>query len=473
MNDASIPLCVALDGTLTPVRTAHERLLALAKQSPIAFWRRLLSLIRGTRAPPEHTAARSQVDVTTLPFRPELLEWLREQRRAGRRLVLVVDGDRTIAEQVAAHLDLFDEVATTETFEGSPAQRKRSALMARFGEQGFDYAGSEASDKIVWDASRRAIVVGDASIGKRISLDPELVEVYPAAKASLRTWIKAIRLHQWAKNGLIFVPALLAHAVSRPQVLVEAALAFIAFGLCASSVYLVNDLFDLAADRQHPRKRLRPFATGALSARSGLGVAALLLTSATIIAVMVGSRFVAVLAGYYVLTWAYSLHLKRVPLLDVMMLAALYTLRIIAGAAATQIPLSFWLLAFSVFIFLSLGFVKRYAELDDSRRAGKMIGHARGYGDADLPLIMSLGTASGYSAIVVMALYINSADSQSLYQHHKPLWLICPLMLFWISRIWIVTTRGAMHDDPVIFALRDRMSLLILGALGVIVLVSI
>src|ERR1019366_10406810 len=185
MNDASIPLCVALDGTLTPVRTAHERLLALAKQSPIAFWRRLLSLIRGTRAPPEHTAARSQVDVTTLPFRPELLEWLREQRRAGRRLVLVVDGDRTIAEQVAAHLDLFDEVATTETFEGSPAQRKRSALMARFGEQGFDYAGSEASDKIVWDASRRAIVVGDASIGKRISLDPELVEVYPAAKASL------------------------------------------------------------------------------------------------------------------------------------------------------------------------------------------------------------------------------------------------------------------------------------------------
>jgi 4-hydroxybenzoate polyprenyltransferase len=471
MNDRSIPLCLALDGTLTPVRCAHERLLALAKESPAAF---LWQLVRGgTSSQPHARLPLAQIDVAALPLRHEVVEWLRTERRAGRRLVLVADDDQPAAEQMAVHLDLFDEVATTTDYQGSVAERRRSALVARFGERGFDYAGSEAADSIVWDASRRAIVVGDTSIGKRIGRDTEVALVIPSARASLRTWIKAMRLHQWAKNSLIFVPAILGHAIFTPKVLLHAVLAFVAFDLCASSVYVANDLFDLAADRQHARKRHRPFAAGILSARSGLLVAVLLLIAATLIAVTVGTRFVGVLAGYYGLTWAYSLHMKRIPLLDVMVLATLYTLRIIAGSAATGIPLSFWLLAFSVFIFLSLGFVKRYAELDDARTAGTLIGHARGYGETDLPLIMSLGTASGYCAIVVMALYINSSDSISLYRHHKPLWLICPVVLFWISRIWIVTSRGAMNDDPVVFALHDRVSLAILGVLGVIILVSI
>jgi 4-hydroxybenzoate polyprenyltransferase len=471
MNHPSIPLCLALDGTLTPARTAHERLLALAKQSPAAF---LWQLVRGRTSPQPHAPwSRSQIDVAALPLRRELVEWLRSERRAGRRLVLVADDDPLAAEQMALHLDLFDEVATTGDYRGSLAQRRRAALAARYGERGFDYAGSEASDSIVWDASRRAIVVGDLRVGKRIGRNTEVALVIPSEQASLRTWITAMRLHQWAKNGLIFVPAILAHAIFMPQVLLNAVLAFVAFGLCASSVYIVNDLFDLAADRQHSSKRHRPFAAGMLSVRSGLLVSLFLLIAAAASATAVGTRFVGVLAGYYGLTWAYSLILKRIPLLDVMMLAALYTLRVIAGSAATGIALSFWLLAFSVFIFLSLGFVKRYAELYDARKAGKLIGHARGYGETDLPLIMSLGTASGYCAIVVMALYINSPDSLSQYHHHKPLWLICPVMLFWISRIWIVTSRGAMHDDPLVFALRDRVSLLILGVLGAIMLVSI
>jgi 4-hydroxybenzoate polyprenyltransferase len=473
MNDSAIPLCLSLDGALTPVRISDERLLLAAKHSPAALWNSLAQSSRSKDAASRRAGPGTPVDVNTLPFRNDLLAWLQQERSSGRRLVLVADADGVTAARIAEHLDLFDEIAKTENYKGSPAERTRSALVARFGEHGFDYIGSSVADTIVWDASRRAIVVGDASAGRRIDRNIEVVSVFPGTKPSLRTWIKAIRLHQWVKNGLIFLPALLAHAISDPHVLLQALLAFVAFGLCASSVYLVNDLFDLAADRQHPRKRLRPFAAGLLSARSGLAVASLLFIAAAAIAVVVGWRFVAVLAGYYVLTWTYSLRLKRVPLLDVMMLAALYTLRIIAGAAATQIPLSFWLLAFSVFMFLSLGFVKRYAELDDASKAGKLISHTRGYRDTDLPLIMSLGTAAGYCAIVVMALYINSSDSQSLYQHHKPLWLICPLMLFWISRVWIVASRGAMHDDPVVFALRDRVSLLIVAALGVIVLVSI
>ena len=290
--------------------------------------------------------------------------------------------------------------------------------------------------------------------------------------ATVRTWIRAIRLHQWVKNGLIFLPLLLAHSVSLAA-LRSGLLAFLSFGLCASSVYVLNDLLDLAADRDHPRKRHRPFAAGILSARSGLVAAVVLLLAAGAVATAVNLTFLGILATYYLLTWSYSLRLKRVALLDVMVLAALYTIRIIAGAAATDVPLSFWLLAFSVFMFLSLSFVKRYAELDSIRRTAAHSGAGRGYGPDDAPLVLSLGTASGYCAIVVMSLYINSPESGALYRHHQLLWFICPLMLFWISHIWTLTTRGQMHDDPVVFAIRDRPSLLILAMLALIVLVAI
>jgi 4-hydroxybenzoate polyprenyltransferase len=271
---------------------------------------------------------------------------------------------------------------------------------------------------------------------------------------------------------LVFVPAFMAHEIAHPQILLSSTIAFIAFGLCASSVYITNDLFDLNADRHHPRKRYRPFAAGILSVRSGLNAAVGLLAAAAALSIMVGWSFAAVLAGYYVLTWAYSLRLKQAALVDVMMLAGLYTIRLVAGAAATEIPLSFWLLAFSVFIFLSLGFVKRYSELDAARRVGKLVGSERGYFESDLPLITSLGTTAGYSAIVVVALYINSGDSQALYHHNKLLWLICPLLLYWISRVWLLTTRGHMHDDPIVFALKDWRSLTVFALLVLIVSAS-
>jgi 4-hydroxybenzoate polyprenyltransferase len=297
--------------------------------------------------------------------------------------------------------------------------------------------------------------------------------VFPATRASIATWLKAMRLHQWAKNGLIFLPPLLAHQILTPNALLASLLAFFSFGLCASSVYLINDLFDLISDRHHPRKRERPFAAGTLSARGGLLVAAALLTASAIIAACITWKFCLVLVVYYVVTWSYSLRLKRMALLDVMALAGLYTMRIVAGAAATAIPLSFWLLAFSVFMFLSLALVKRYTELYEGVQAGKHRVHGRGYSADDLPLLLSFGTASGYCTVVVMALYINSTDSQVLYHHHKPLWLSCPLLLYWISRVWMLTTRGEMHDDPVVFALRDRISLLVLGLLGASVMVAI
>jgi 4-hydroxybenzoate polyprenyltransferase len=294
-----------------------------------------------------------------------------------------------------------------------------------------------------------------------------------APASFLPTWARAIRLHQWVKNALIFLPPALGHVLFRTEVLASAALAFLAFGLCASSVYLTNDLFDLKADRAHPRKRFRPLAAGLIAPRTGACAAVALFVAGACIALYVNTGFVLVLAAYYVVTWAYSLRLKRVALLDVMILAGLYTIRIIAGAVATAVEPSFWLLAFSVFIFLSLALIKRYAELVSTRGAEYAAGAHRPYGAEDMPLVLALGVAAGYSAVVVIALYINSPESQTIYHHHKPLWLICPLMLFWISRIWMLTSRGRMRDDPVVFAVRDPVSLAVVALMVLIVLAAI
>ena len=313
-------------------------------------------------------------------------------------------------------------------------------------------------------------------IGRRVGLRvvPEAVSepLLPPSRWVATDWLVAMRLHQWVKNLLIFVPAVMAHEIVRPSVLLNCVLAFIAYGLCASSVYITNDLFDLKADRLHPRKRFRPFAAGTLSPRSGVVAAVALIVAAAGLSFTIGWEFATVLAVYYVITWAYSLRLKQAALVDVMTLAGLYTLRIIAGAAADQIFPSFWLLAFSIFIFLSLGFVKRYSELDMARKTGRLPGSARGYFDGDLSLIVNLGVAAGYSAIVVVALYVNSADSLVLYHHNRLLWLICPLLLYWISRVWLLTARGHMHDDPIVFAIKDWRSLTVGGLLLLIVAAS-
>jgi 4-hydroxybenzoate polyprenyltransferase len=445
VNVEAVPLCLRFGGTLTPVNLRDEHALGAIK--------------------------RTTVDIGTLPVRNELLDWIRTQRVGGRRVLLVDDGDAELTQRVAAHLGVFDEVATVQGT-GTLAQRTRRALVERFGEHGFDYIGGGKDELPVWAASRRAIVVGDRRLEERVARSTQVERVFGSPKPSLRTWVKAVRLHQWIKNALVFLPALLAHRIMAPAVLLNAVLAFLAFGCCASSVYITNDLFDLGADRQHRRKRHRPFAAGLLSVRSGIQSSLILIVCGALLAIYVGWMFTLVLAAYYVVTWAYSLRLKHVALFDVMTLAGLYTLRIIAGAAATRVDLSFWLLAFSAFIFLSLGFVKRYSEIYDAQKASKD-GHARDYSATDLAVIMSLGTASGYCAVVVIALYINSSDSIALYHHHKPLWLLCPLMLFWISRVWMLTARGHMHDDPVVFALRDKISLAVVALMAVIVLCSI
>ena len=473
MNQAPVPLCVQLDRTLTPIDTGHEALLSLCRQSPAAVLRFPVWLAHGVRCLRQQVAARVRFDAETLPLRPELLAWLSSERAKGRRLVLVTNLPRDAAGSLAARMQIFDELLLVDVADPVTGDAARRALVARFGEQGFDYLGDDPAAGAVWKSARAGLLLEAGRLRSRDGSEPGVDMGASAQARSPRVWLKAIRLHQWVKNVLVFLPALLAHRIGDPPVFLASLLAFVAFGLCASSVYVVNDLLDLSSDRRHPRKRLRPFASGVLSARSGLLASSALLATSVLLAATVNRWFCLSLAAYYFFTWLYTLQLKRAAIVDVMALAGLYTLRIIAGAAATTIEPSFWLLAFSIFIFLSLGIVKRFAELDGARQAGRDGGYGRGYSSDDLSLLMSLGIAAGYSAVVVMALYINSADSQALYKHNKPLWLICPLMLYWISRIWLLTSRGQMEDDPVVFAVRDRISLAVLGLIGFVVFVSL
>lgn len=457
-----LPLVVDLDGTLIKTDLLVESANRLVTRQPMRSLSMLGWLRRGRAALKAGLADAVELDAASLPYHEPLLAWLREQHAGGRRIVLATASHRALAEQVARHLGLFEAVLASDGDLNLKAARKRDLLVARYGDKGFDYIGNDAADLAVWPAARTAHVVSDAaSLVKRARAVADVGTVWPADRppAWKALW-RALRPHQWLKNTLIFVPLLASHGYGHAELLLQSMLAFVAFGLAASSVYIGNDLIDIADDRHHPRKRRRPFAAGDVSLLHGWCLAPLLVVAAfTLSATLLAPAFTASLAIYLGLTLAYSLRLKQVALLDVMLLAGLYTLRIIAGTAALQLPLSFWLLSFSVFIFCSLAFVKRFSELADARqdgREGPLRG--RGYHASDLEIVSSFGSATGYIAVLVLALYIQDPHTAELYASPKFIWLACPLLLYWISRTWLIAHRGQMHDDPIVFALTDRVS---------------
>jgi 4-hydroxybenzoate polyprenyltransferase len=399
-------------------------------------------------------------DFAALPYPPDLLAWLREERASGRRLVLCTASDQKLADGVAAHLGLFDTVMGSDGHTNLAGAAKAAALVARFGERGFDYAGNSSDDLPVWQAAREAIVVAAPKrVAAAARAQGRVSREFNAPEATLGVWLKALRLHQWLKNLLVFLPLLGAFSVE-PALLAASALAFLAYGLCASSVYVINDLMDLDSDRVHPRKRKRPFAAGLIGVPQGLAVAAGLLLASAVLALQLPPAFGLVLSVYYGLTLAYTFFLKRRVLVDCVTLGLLYTLRIIAGVAATGLPHSFWFLAFPMFLFLSLAFVKRYSELQALLAEGRSGASGRGYLASDAPLVMAMGVASGFCAVLLMALYLNSDVVVQRYTHPDRLWLTLPVILYWISRMWMQAQRGHLSDDPVVFAVRDRYSLL-------------
>jgi 4-hydroxybenzoate polyprenyltransferase len=467
------PLCVDLDGSLVKSDTLVDSILALVRHHPAYALRLPGWLGKGKAGFKQEVGRHVTLDVEHLPYNRPLLESLRKQHAAGRGIYLATGADSTLADRVAQHLGIFTAVFASDGRANLTGQRKLQLLQSKFGAAGFDYIGNSATDLPLLKAARTPSLANPHSglAGRLDSKQPAAPKVFLDRAPLLRTFLKAIRIQQWAKNILLFAPLVLAHAYADRASLSRTLLAFLAFSLTASATYVVNDLLDIEADRRHLQKRNRPFAAGNLAASSGIAIVALFLAVAAVLSYFEPLTFAFWIGLYFVTTIAYSFHFKRVPLVDVLVLAGLYTVRILAGGAAAEVTISPWLGGFSLFFFLSLAFVKRYSELHNLQERRAIPANGRGYLLTDLDLLRSFGIASGYASVVVFTLYINSPAVTELYPHYQRLWLLAPVLIFWISRIWLLAGRGQMDEDPVIYATTDRVSLL-LGVLTVLVLLG-
>ncbi len=468
-------LCVDLDGTLVATDTLWESLCMLARSQPWALLLAVVWLLRGGKANMKRRIAeRVQLSAELLPYRQEILTYLEEQKRSGRRLVLATAADESIAQGVATHLGLFDDVLASDGQTNVAGATKLAWIRRSLGSAGFDYIGDSWADMPVWEASGRAIMVSPGPrLTQRVRGTCEVDRVFDSGG---RWWVgvfRALRAHQWIKNLLLFLPFMLKHDLSELSKIPLNVVAFVAYSLCASGLYVMNDLLDLESDRRHSVKCNRPFASGQLSVRVGVAMVGLLLAGAFGLSlVLLPAGFVALLVAYMVLTTVYSFHLKRKLVVDVLALAGFYTLRILAGGVAVDVAVSEWLLAFSVFFFTSLAFVKRYCELAETIGKSQTSLHGRGYQAGDIGLVETFGCISGYLSVMILCLYVSSATAQNLYGNPQYLWLVPPILMYWISRVWFLAKRGEMSYDPVVFVTKDVASLVLVGVVGVIVLMA-
>lgn len=464
------PLCVDLDGTLVKSDTLVDSLMVLVRTRPALIFGVLRALLHGRAAVKAYVTGHTALDVVHLPYNRKVLQFLQQERRKGRDIYLATGANEALAQRVAAHLGLFAGVLGSSAATNLTGNRKLEGLRARLGPGPFDYIGNDTPDLPLLCVAGDAMVA-NPTLRLRLKLRARHMQpalVFEEREGTLYSIMSAVRPHQWAKNLLIFLPLLLSHVLA-PDRLFDALLAFCCFSLAASSAYIVNDLLDIEADRRHAKKRLRPFACGDLSALTGLALVAAFLLLAFTGARLLPGAFYAWLALYLVSTMAYSWYLKRIALVDVVVLSGLYTLRLLAGGAATETPISHWLAGFSIFLFFSLAVVKRFAELENLRSSGAPPRNGRGYIVADLNQLRSFGTASAFAAVMVFAIYISGSDVTALYSRPQLLWLIMPLMILWLCRVWLLASRGSLDEDPLVFALTDRMSQLIGIAVAVIV----
>jgi len=474
INDAATgapPLVVDLDGTLIKSDMLLETFLLLLRKNPLFVFLVPLWLLRGKATLKREIASRVEIEPELLPYTPGFVEYVRGEAGKGRRVVLATASDAHIARPIAEHLGLADVLSSDGETNLSGA-RKLDAIVRMLGDKRFVYAGNADVDRAIWSHAEGAIAVNatGSAIDAWARSGINFVERFERKPETLRKVVKAIRPHQWAKNLLIFVPMVLAHRILDVTTWIESILAFASFSLLASSVYVTNDLLDIPNDRHHHRKRNRPFAAGDVSILVGFALAAALIVVGFGLSFLLPMRFSAILGLYFVVTTAYSAVLKRLAIIDVLVLASLYTVRIVAGAAATDTVVSYWLQAFSLFVFLNLAFIKRYTELHALLQAGKESTKGRGYRTSDLHQLGSLGSAAGYVAVLVLALYVNSPDVKTLYKNPSVLWGMLPLFLYWVSRLWVIASRGEMHDDPIVFALEDEASYAVAALLGLVVL---
>jgi 4-hydroxybenzoate polyprenyltransferase/phosphoserine phosphatase len=468
------PLCVDLDGTLVKSDTLIDSLLVLARSRP---WKALalpFRVIEGKARFKAYVTDCVDLDVTHLPYNRELLRYLQSESARGRAIYLTTGADVRLARRVADHLGIFAGVLGSDGTTNLTGNTKLDRLRATLGSDRFGYIGNDRPDLPLLEQSIEPMVANPSrrlrAAMRARGLSPTLT--FDERVPPFRSLFRAVRVHQWAKNLLIFLPLLLAHGRG-PSRYFDDALAFFCFSLAASGTYIVNDLLDLEADRRHRRKRERPFAAGDLSAVEGVVLVLILVGLAVWGAWHLPAAFSVWLALYLGTTLAYSAYLKRIPIVDVLVLSGLYTIRLLAGSSVTHTPISHWLAGFSVFLFLSLAFVKRFAELESLHARGAEPGNGRGYLLVDRNQLRSFGTASAYASVVIFAIYISGSDVIALYHNPWRLWLVVPFMILWLSRVWLLASRGELNEDPVVFALTDRMSLLIGLAVLIVVLLAI
>ncbi|WP_259779437.1 UbiA family prenyltransferase [Aestuariispira ectoiniformans] len=459
MEQSADQIFADLDGTLIRTDLFYEAVLQFVKQNPLNIFLVFAWLLKGRPFVKEKVAQAIELNVESLPYETELIDYLKEQRAQGRQVILATAAHHSYAEKIADFLGFFDAVIATRAGVNMKGARKLAAIQDFAGERRFTYAGDSSADRPIWKCARSNIFVNAPMRDVRASEAGGKAEKHIQSRpAVLRAFIREMRIHQYAKNALVLVPLFTSHSYQSLSAVITALIAFLSFSICASGVYFLNDLLDVQADRKHPRKCKRPLASGDLSIPVGvIGALGLPLVAFVLAIVFLPWLFVAVLAGYYLLTNIYSFYLKRVSTADVMTLAVLYTLRVVAGGAALGISLSSWLMGFSIFAFVSLAYLKRYVEVAGlADGVDKAAG--RGYGAEDKEAMFSLGVANMSASVLVLALYINSEVVSGIYNSPQLLWLLCLLMLYWGNRLWIGARRDKIADDPVVFAIRDRVS---------------
>jgi len=471
---ASSTIVVDLDGTLVLTDTFLATILETLRKHPLHIPALILALFQGRAECKQLAASLGPLHVSSLPYHQALIEYLQQQKLAGRRLVLATAADHSIADEVAVHLGMFDDVIASRNGRNLKGSEKLNAIRELIGESPFTYAGNSRADLQVWYRSRSAILVNAPRMCARrlrrqgIAVERELT----LPGLNWRTLRRCLRWHQWSKNILVLLPLLASHQITNLRLAAWAMVAFLALSFCASALYVVNDLLDLQADRLHPTKRHRPLAAGSLSIPAGMILAATMAAAACALSWSLPVEARLLLLGYAVASLLYSLKLKQMLFVDVVSLAVFYTFRVVYGGAVTGIKISVWTLAFSLFLFASLATVKRLTELRRAAADNALMLRYRAYRPEDANHLSSLAAAAGYVSVLVLALYINSPEVQLLYHRPQGLWLLCPVLIYWISRLTLIANRGELDDDPVNFALKD-FATWITGILsGIIILLS-
>jgi 4-hydroxybenzoate polyprenyltransferase len=471
----SIPLVVDLDSVLIRSNLFVEAAFVHLGNNLSRFGKFARALLEGKAALKSHIAATTPREVSELAYNNEVLSFIRAAVTAGTPVYLISANNERYVRAVAQHLGLFTGWFASNESENLSRAAKVRRLTHAFGEAGFDYVASTEANDPAWLAARKRLAAraSTTNYARVEKFDGEVATFEVSAQVeSARVWFRVVRIHQWAKNALVFVPLVTAQRFDL-SALGGSIFAFLAFSLAASGIYIINDLVDIDTDRKHPTKKDRPLAAGTVPTISALTAAPILILAALIIAIFVTIQFAEILVCYVLLTSAYSLVLKRKMLVDVIALATLYTMRVVGGAAAIAVPLSEWLLGFSMFIFTAMALIKRYVELAVRLDADLPDPTNRDYLKSDLNIVAALAAASAFNAVTVFALYISSDTVHHLYRRPGALWLICPILMYWLGRALMMAHRRKLDDDPILFALKDRDSLIAFGLIVAILICAI